>query len=150
MDVALPLVTTSAESSPIPPKADKSTWFIEWIQHIHQQVQYILHKSNSKYNQCHDQHRVPHKFQVGDKVWLHLQKERLKRPHQKLLPFRYGPYTITKAVGDNYFELNILPFLGLHPVFNVALLRPYFPPLLDTSEITEQLKPTELNLDYMQ
>jgi hypothetical protein len=41
-----------------------------------------------------------------------------------------GSYTINKAVGDNAFELNIPPFLGLHPVFNVDLLRPYFPPLL--------------------
>jgi hypothetical protein len=53
-------------------------------------------------------------------------------------------------VGENSFELNPPPFLGLHPVFNVDLLRPYFPPLLDTSEITEQLTPTELNPDYME
>jgi hypothetical protein len=59
-------------------------------------------------------------------------------------------YTITKAVGDNYFELNIPPFLGLHPFFNVALLRPYFPPLLDTSEIAENLTPTEINPECMQ
>jgi hypothetical protein len=60
-------------------------------------------------------------------------------------PLYYGSYTITKAMGDNYFELNIPPFLGLHPVFNVDLLHPYFPPLLDTSEVAEQLTPTELN-----
>jgi hypothetical protein len=53
-------------------------------------------------------------------------------------------------VGDNDFELNIPPFLGLHPIFNVALLQPYFPPLLDTSEIAKQLKPIEINLEYMQ
>jgi hypothetical protein len=41
-------------------------------------------------------------------------------------------------MGDNDFELNIPPFLGLHPVFNMDLLRPYFPPLLDTSEVAEQ------------
>jgi hypothetical protein len=87
---------------------------------------------------------------VGEKVWLHLQKEHLTGPHQKLLPLHYGSYTITKAVGDNSFELNIPPFLVLHPVFNVALLRPYFPSLLDTSEIEEQLKPTDLKPDYMQ
>jgi hypothetical protein len=52
--------------------------------------------------------------------------------------------------GDNSFELNIPTFFGLHPVLNVALLRPYFPPLLDTSEIAENLKPTEINPDYMQ
>jgi hypothetical protein len=150
IDVALPLAVTSTDSSPAPTEADKATWFIEWIQHIHQQVQDILQKSNDKYKQCHDQHRVPHKFQVGDKVWLHLQKERLTGPHRKLHPLCYGSYTITKAMGDNSFELNIPPFLGLHPVFNVDLLRPYFPPLLDTSEVAEQLTPTELNPDCIQ
>jgi hypothetical protein len=53
-------------------------------------------------------------------------------------------------MGDNSFELNIPPFLGLHPVFNVDLLHPYFPPLLDTSEVVEQLTPTELNPDCIQ
>ena len=52
-----------------------STRFIEKIQHIFQQVQDILQKSNDKYKQRHDQHRVPHKFQVGEKVWLHLLKK---------------------------------------------------------------------------
>jgi hypothetical protein len=72
MNVSLPLVTTLTESSPAPPEADKSTRFIERIHHIRQQVQDILQNSNSKYKQRHDQHQVPHKFQVGDKVWLHL------------------------------------------------------------------------------
>ena len=53
-------------------------------------------------------------------------------------------------MGDNAFELNIPPFLGLHPVFNVDLLCPYFPLLLDTSEVAEQLKPIELNPDCIQ
>jgi hypothetical protein len=53
-------------------------------------------------------------------------------------------------VGDNVFELNIPHFLGLHLVFNMDLFRPYFPPLLDTSEIEKQLTPTELNPDYIE
>jgi hypothetical protein len=116
---------------------------VERIQHIRQQVHDILEKANDKYKQRHDQHRVPH-------TYLHLQKERLTRPHRKLRPLHYGPYTITKAVEDNYFELSIPPFLGLHPVFNVELLRPYFPPLLDTSEVAEKLAPTELNPDCLE
>ena len=87
---------------------------------------------------------------MGDKVWLHLQKEGLTGPNRKLHPLRYGPYTITKAVGDDAFELSIPPFLGLHPVFNVDLLRPYVPPLLDTSEVAEQLTAIDLNPDYME
>jgi len=78
---------------------------------------------------------VPHKYEVGDKVWLHLQKERRIGAYQKLIPLQYGPYTITKAMGDNAFELNIPPFLGLHLVFNVDHIQPYFPPLLDTFDI---------------
>ena len=83
-------------------------------------------------------------------MWLHLQKERLTGPHRKLRPLRYGPYTITKAVGNNAFELSIPPFLGLHPIFNVDCLCPYFPPLLDTSNIAEELTPKELNPDCME
>ena len=83
-------------------------------------------------------------------MWLHLQKERLAGPHRKPRLLRYGSYTLTKATGENAFELNIPPFLGLHPVFNVDRLRPYFPPLLDTSDMVEQLTPTKLNLDCME
>jgi hypothetical protein len=53
-------------------------------------------------------------------------------------------------MGDNDFELNIPPFLGMHPVFNVDILQSYFLPLLDTSEIVEQLTSIELNPDCIQ
>ena len=62
---------------------------------------------------------VPHNFQVGDKAWLHLERERLTRTHQKLRPLRHGPYTSTKATGNNALKHNIPPFLLLHRVFNV-------------------------------
>jgi hypothetical protein len=51
-------------------------------------------------------------------------------------------FTITKVVGDNFFELSIPPFLGLHPIFNVELLQPYFPPLLDTLKVAKKFSPT--------
>ena len=35
-------------------------------------------------------------------------------------------------------------------VFNVDRLHPYFPPLLDTFDIVEQLTPTELKQYYME
>ena len=53
-------------------------------------------------------------------------------------------------MGDNAFELSIPQFLDMHLAFNVDCLRPYFPPLLDTSDIAEQLTPTELNPDCME
>ena len=86
---------------------------------------------------------VPHNLQVGDKVWLHLQKERLTKTHQKLRPLRHGPYSSTKAMGNNALEHNIPPFIHLHQVFNMDHRRPCFPPLLDTSEIAGQVQQME-------
>jgi hypothetical protein len=53
-------------------------------------------------------------------------------------------------MGDNDFELNIPPFPGLQPMFNVDLLRSYFPPLLDTLDVAEKLTPIELNHECIQ
>jgi len=86
---------------------------------------------------------VPHKFRVVDKVWLHLQRERLTRTHQKLRPLWHGPYSSTKAVGNNALEHIIPPFLRLHQVFNMDHRRLCFPPLLDTSKIAGQVQQME-------
>ena len=47
---------------------------------------------------------VPHKFQVGNKVWLHRQKERLTRTHPKLRPFQHGPVDASKIVAPTLGE----------------------------------------------
>src|SRR6202034_3981302 len=85
----MPLAATHMNSAHVQSETDKATSFIEQIQHIRQQVHDIMEKSNAKYKQRHDQHWVPHKFQVGDKVWLHLQKERLTGAYRKLRTLRY-------------------------------------------------------------
>jgi len=68
-----------------------------------------------------------------------MHKERLTRAYQKLKTLRHDPYSITKAMGNNALDHNIPPFLWLHRVFNMECPLPSFPPLLDTSEIAEQL-----------
>ena len=62
IDVALLIASTQATSSRAQTEVDKATKFVEWIQHIHQQVHDILEKANAKYKQRHDQHQVPHKY----------------------------------------------------------------------------------------
>jgi hypothetical protein len=84
--VAMPFVATQEDLAHVQSEADKENSFIERIQHICQQVHDILDKSNAKYKKQYDQHQVLHNFQVGDKVWLHLQKESLVGPHRKLHP----------------------------------------------------------------
>ena len=118
---------------------------IENIHHLQQQVYKFLEQTTQKYKQRQDEHRTPHNFQVGDKVWLHLQKEHLQGPHRKIFPLCYGAYKIIKKVGENAFELNLPPFLGVHLVFNVELLKPYFPPLLDIADVANEINHIELN-----
>jgi hypothetical protein len=62
IDVALLIKIPLTYSSHVQSMADKATRLIEQIQHIHQQVHEIFHKSNAKYKQRHDQHWVLHKF----------------------------------------------------------------------------------------
>jgi hypothetical protein len=72
MDIVMPFAATRADSTHVQSKVVKVKNFIERIHHICQQFHDILDRANANYKQWHDQHRVQHNFQVGDKVWLHL------------------------------------------------------------------------------
>lgn len=63
---------------------------------------------------------------------------RLKARPGKLRPLYVGPYQVLKAVGRNAFKLQLPPALKVHPVFNVALLKPYF---------GDHLVPAEVEID---
>lgn len=76
-------------------------------------------------------------------VWLHFHKKQLKSYHRKLHHLQYGPYKIIKKVGE--FEHNLPPFLGIHPIFDIELLKTYFPLLLDITKVVEEIIHKELN-----
>lgn len=65
---------------------DKARKFTEKIHLIHHTVQEQLEISQRSYKARHDKHRVDHKFQVGEKVWLYISKERLQGEGKKLKP----------------------------------------------------------------
>jgi len=90
IDVAIPFAATQVDSAHVQSEAERANNFNERIQHICQRVHDILDRSNAKHKQLHDRHRLPHRSQVGEKVWLHLEKERLAGPHRKIRPLRYG------------------------------------------------------------
>ena len=118
---------------------DKARMFIERIQLIHQQVQEKLEKIQGKYKERHDKHRVYHKFQEGDEVWLHISKERMQGEGKKLKPIRYGPFKILKQVGNNAFQLDLPSYMQMYSVVNVENLRLYEPPLIVDYESEIQL-----------
>ena len=90
--------------------------------------------TQKKYKEASDRHREDHTFQVGDRVWLYLPKERFKEKERKIKPLRYGPYLITEKLGANVFLLDLPSYMGLHPMFNVDKLKLFEPSLLDEIE----------------
>ena len=129
---------------------DKAKKFIEQVQLIHQTVQDWLEKSQGKYKARHDKHRVDHKFQVGDEVWLHISKERVQGEGKKLKPIRYGPFIILENVGENAFKLDFPSYMQIYFVVNVENLRLYEPPLIeDQGENVHIPSIEEFSLEYL-
>jgi hypothetical protein len=89
----------------------------------------------------HDQHRKDHKFNVREKVWLYLYKERLQGETKKLKPLRYGPFEIIEQVNENTFKLNITPYMHIILVDNVEYLKLFEPSMPDEEE-EHQVLPT--------
>lgn len=107
---------------------EKARRSIEKIQLAHQRVQEQLEKSPGKYK---TRHRVDHKFQVGDEVWLHISKERLQGEGKKMKLIRYGLFIILVNIGDSAFKLVLPSYMEIYDVVNVENLRLYEPPLIE-------------------
>ena len=127
----------------------KAFKFLESIQKTHKIVEEQLKKSQAKYKARHDKHRVPCNLKVGDLVWLHLRKERLKGEGRKLKPIRYGPFKIIAKYGDNAFQLDLPPYMQIYSVVNAEYLKLFEPSLLDGNAEGEVVLPTieELSLE---
>ncbi|GJZ17640.1 hypothetical protein Tco_0553763, partial [Tanacetum coccineum] len=109
---------------------------------LHHEVEEQLRRSQQKYKERHDRHRVKGNFQEGDLVWLHLGKERLKGEGKKLKPIRYGPFRILKKVGENACQLELPAYMEMYSVVNVDKLKLFEPSMLD-EELGESLPAVE-------
>jgi hypothetical protein len=109
----------------------KAQRFLEHIRKVHEEVESRLKRTQAKYKERHDRHRVPCTFQVGDRVWLHLGKERFKGEGRKLKARRYGPFKILKKYGDNAFQLDLPPYMSIYSVVNADKLKLFEPSMLD-------------------
>jgi hypothetical protein len=89
-----------------------------------------LDKSQAQYKSWHDKHRVDHQFQVGDQVWIHINKEILKGEGNKFKPIHYGPFNILEKSGTNAFHLDLPPYMHIYLVVNVENLKFFGPPII--------------------
>lgn len=67
---------------------------------------------------------------MGDKVWFHISKDKIKGEGKKLRSIWYGPFTILENIGNNAFHLDLLVYMKMYSVVNVENLKLYEPHLI--------------------
>jgi hypothetical protein len=89
-----------------------------------------LEKIQAKYKDRHDNHMVDHQFQVGDRVWIHINKEILIGEVKNIQIIRYGIFTILEKSGTNSFHLDIPHYMQIYLVVNVENLKHFQPSVI--------------------
>jgi len=98
------------------------------LEEVHMELRSALEDAQRKYKRKYDRKAQPApSFKVGDLVWLNRKNIETTRPSRKLDFKRFGPFKITKIVGEGKlaFELELPPQWRIHNVFHASLLDPY-------------------------
>jgi hypothetical protein len=98
------------------------------LRNVHAELRVELEKAQQAYKRKFDRKAKPvPSFKVGDLVWLNRKNIETTRPSAKLDFKRFGPFKITKVVGEARlaFELELPPQWRIHNVFHATLLDPY-------------------------
>src|SRR5882762_1642293 len=64
-------------------------------------------------------------YALGEKVWLDALNIQTGRPTKKLDHKRLGPFSVSKVLANNTYELKLPKTMKIHPVFSVVKLIPY-------------------------
>jgi hypothetical protein len=64
-------------------------------------------------------------WKEGDKVWLEGKNLKTQLPSVKLGPKRFGPFEITRKIGQTSLQLKLPKTWKIHNVFHASLLLPY-------------------------
>jgi hypothetical protein len=90
-----------------------------------------LQAAQDRQKSAFDQKRKEQEFEAGQQVLLNSVNLKFKRAGaRKLMPKWVGPFKVVQRVGRLAYELELPPWLPVHPVFHTSLLKPPPPPLL--------------------
>ncbi|TYK17871.1 wall-associated receptor kinase 5-like [Cucumis melo var. makuwa] len=102
---------------------------VEKLEQLHKEVTDHLMKTTDSYKKEADMKRRQAKFAKGDLVMVHRKKSRFPSGTYNKLKYRQiGPVRILEKYGENAFKVELPPDMNIHPVFNVADLKPYYAP----------------------
>jgi hypothetical protein len=101
---------------------------IDHLRQVYEELQANLENAQQIYKCKYDRKAKPApSFKVGDLVWLNRKNIETTRPSLKLDFKPFGPFKITKVVGETKlaFELELPPQWRIYNVFHASLLDPY-------------------------
>ena len=113
-----------------------------------QKAKQLLAAAQQRQKEQSDKHRRDETFDVGDRVYLHVQTLKglsgLKAP--KLSPRYYGPFAITKVITPVTMQLELPPHVRVHRSFHVSHLKKFNedvreqppPPIIDAMTGAEE------------
>jgi hypothetical protein len=108
-------------------RAPKAKYWVQESQDILRTLKKNLQMAQNQQKVYADRHRVERSFEVGDLVYLRLQPYRqssLKmKGEEKLKPRFYGPYRISRRIGEVAYELELPEGCKIHNVFHVSCLK---------------------------
>ena len=126
LDPRSPLALTS-----LPNPAEfhgRAVEFVNELVHVHATARDNLVAATSKHKTAADKHRREVHFEVGDRVWAVLTKERFQTgQYNKLKPRKIGPVEISEKINPNAYRLALPPHIYTADVFNVKHLFKYEP-----------------------
>lgn len=139
-----------------PPQLLKGTTVpsvVEEVNRLTSERDTILHDLNTNQVKAQNQMKIyvdkarrSVTYSVGDGVYLKLQPYRLKslaqKINEKLSPRFYGPYQITKTIGQVAYQLDLPPKSRIHPVFHVSLLKKALKPATTPQPLPRMLTNT--------
>jgi hypothetical protein len=64
-------------------------------------------------------------FKEGDRVWLEGSHLKLPYATMKLVPRRYGPFTVTAKISNVAYRIQLPATWKIHNIFHASLLTPY-------------------------
>ena len=82
-----------------------------------------------------DRKKIAKDYEVGDHVFLRVKPKKSKLRlglYAKLAPRYVGPFEILTRIGPVAYQLALAPYLRVHDVFHVSLLKKY---VVDQSHI---------------
>jgi hypothetical protein len=109
-------------------KRKENSYFFTWNKRKITILPDQSYRNSSKEKRKSDCKRRHKSFQVGDKVMVYLQKERLPLDiKEKLRQRKYGPFSILRKINDNAYAKDLRAAMGISNTFNVADLALYHP-----------------------